>query len=143
MNLADSKKFCDINSTATTNAAAAAAAATNSSMSLLFDKFKNVANDSSAIDYLKNNNGDVMNAVNNNNTITNNNASVKSERLSPAQIQSQHNGGNGDAQSFHSRYLHIFSLFFSVFITVKKSVTEWRRKKIGKFSFFSESFYLI
>lgn len=119
MNLADSKKFCDINTSVNNNSGGAA------NVSLLYDKFKSAAAAAAAqaegntMDYLKhsssgNNNGDALNATNNNNTITNNNTSIKSERLSPThqpathqQSQAaQHNGGNGDAQSSHSRWVH-------------------------------------
>lgn len=118
MNLADSKKFCDINSSVNNNSGGAAAAAAAANVSLLYDKFKSAAAaaqaEANTMDYLKHssgNNGDVLNAVNNNNTITNNNTSIKSERLSPPHQQThpqsqplqQHNGGNGDAQSSHSR----------------------------------------
>lgn len=92
MSLADSKKFCDINATA--------AAVSNSSASLIYDKFKSAE---SAMDYFnKSGNGDVMNVVNNNNSISNNN-SIKSERLSPPQQHLTNGGTNGDAQSLNSR----------------------------------------
>lgn len=69
----------------------------------------------SAMDFFKtatSNGGDTYNAtINNNSLITNNNTSIKNERLSPLQQQqqiqsqsmAQHNGGNGDAQSSNSR----------------------------------------
>lgn len=92
MSLADSKKFCDINATA--------AVVSNSSASLIYDKFKSAE---SAMDYFnKSGNGDVMNVVNNNNSISNNN-SIKSERLSPPQQHLTNGGTNGDAQSLNSR----------------------------------------
>lgn len=94
MNLTDNKKFCDINASA-----AATAAVTNSSASLIYDKFKSAE---SAMDYFKSGNGDVMNVVNNNNSISNNN-SIKSERLSPPQQHLTNGGANGDAQSLNSR----------------------------------------
>lgn len=115
MNLADSKKFCDINSSVSNNSGSGSAVSA-ANVSLLYDKFKQAQAEANNMDYLKHNssgnNGDVLNAVNNNNTITNNNTSIKSERLSPPhqpthqQSQSiQHNGGNGDAQSSHSRWV--------------------------------------
>lgn len=117
MNLADSKKFCDINvSAAAAAAAAAAVAANNSSASLIYDKFKSAE---TAMDFFsKSGNGDVMNAVNNNNSISNNN-SIKSERLSPPQQHlvngssggSVAAGANGDGQSLNSRFVPIKYIF--------------------------------
>lgn len=64
----------------------------------------------SAMDYFKtaSNNGDTFSTtINNNKLITNNNASIKNERFSPPQMQSQStpqsNGANADAQSSNSR----------------------------------------
>lgn len=74
------------------------------------------ATPTSAMDYFKTvaSNGDSFNpTINNNNLIIqNNNTSIKNERLSPSQQMqsqsvSQHNGGNGDAQSTHSRYVAV------------------------------------
>lgn len=63
------------------------------------------------MDYFKTtpNNGDTYSSttINNNKLMTNNNASIKNERYSPPQMQSQSvaqsNGGNTDAHSSNSR----------------------------------------